>query len=117
MNILYVAADFFPPVVMLIVGIMWHLSPPPFQSKGLAYSTELTRGNPQAWAAAHRHCSRLWIRISLICAAISGVLIALFPEHHLDFWMWIIVGQMVLFCLSVFVVDALLKNQFGDEKK
>lgn len=83
---------------------------------GLAYSTELTRKNPDAWAAAHRHCGKLWVRIGIISAAASGILIALFSDHHSAFWMWLIVGQMVLFCVSVFMVDLLLKTQFGNEK-
>lgn len=116
MSVLYIIADFFAPVVMFIVGIMWHISPPPFQSKGLTYSTELTRNNPEAWAAAHLHCSKLWVRISVLSALVSGVLIGLFPENHANFWVWIIVGQMVLFCVSVFMVDLLLKTKFGDEK-
>lgn len=117
MSVLYIIADFFAPVVMLMVGLMWRLSPPPFQAKGLAYSTDLTRKNPDAWAAAHRHCSRLWIRISIISAFVSGILIWLFPDRHPDFWIWIIVGEMVLFCVSVFMVDLLLKTQFEEDGK
>ena len=116
MSVLYIIADFFAPVVMFIVGILWRISPPPFQSKGLTYNTELTRNNPEAWAAAHLHCSKLWVRISVLSALVSGVLIWLFPENHANFWVWIIVGQMVLFCVSVFMVDLLLKTKFGDEK-
>lgn len=116
MSVLYIIADFFAPVVMFIVGILWRISPPPFQSKGLTYSTELTRNNPEAWAAAHLHCSKLWVRISVLSALVSGVLIWLFPDSHSSFWVWIIVGQMVLFCMSVFMVDLLLKTKFGDEK-
>lgn len=116
MSVLYIIADFFAPVVMFIVGILWRISPPSFQSKGLTYNTELTRNNPEAWAAAHLHCSKLWVRISVLSALVSGVLIWLFPENHANFWVWIIVGQMVLFCVSVFMVDLLLKTKFGDEK-
>ena len=117
MNLFYLIADFIAPAAMLLVGLWWRLSPPAFGKNGLAYSTELTRKNPDAWAAAHRHCGKLWVRIGIISAAASGILIALFSEHHSSFWMWLIVGQMVLVCVSVFMVDLLLKPQFGDEKK
>ena len=117
MSVLYIIADFFAPVVMLIVGLMWQISPPPFRAKGLAYSTELTRNNPDAWSAAHLHGGKLWVRISILSGLVSGVLIGLFPDNHPTFWMWLIVGQMVLFCVSVFMVDLLLKTQFGDEHK
>lgn len=117
MNLLYLIVDFLAPAAMLLVGIWWRVSPPAFGKGGLAYSTELTRKNPDAWAAAHRHCGKLWVRIGLITGVVSGALIMFFPDRHSAFWMWLIVGQMVLFCVSVFMVDLLLKNQFGDEKK
>ncbi|MCI9155509.1 MAG: SdpI family protein [Lawsonibacter sp.] len=102
------------PAAMLIVGLMWRISPPPYQSKGLAYSTELTRKDPEAWTAAHRHCARLWLRIGIVSGGASAVLMVLFRENYSSFWLWLIVGQMVLFCASVFMIDLLLKNQFGD---
>ena len=117
MNFFYFIADFIAPAAMLLVGIWWRLSPPAYGKHGLAYSTELTRENPDAWIAAHRHCGKLWVRIGLISALVSGILIALFPEHHADFWMWLIVGQMVLFCVSVFMVDLLLETQFGEDQR
>ena len=116
MNLFYLIADFLAPAAMALVGIWWRLSPPSFGQNGLAYSTELTRKNPQAWADAHRHCGKLWLRIGLISAVASGILIALFPEQHGAFWMWLIVGQMALFCVSVFMVDLLLKTKYGDGK-
>lgn len=117
MNLLYMIADFIAPAAMLLVGIWWRLSPPPFQKNGLTYNTELTRNNPDAWAAAHHHCGKLWVRIGIISGVVSGILIGLFSENHNNFWLWLIVGQMILFCVSVFMVDLLLKTQFGDEKK
>lgn len=116
MNLFYMIADFIAPAAMLLVGIWWRLSPPAFGTNGLAYSTELTRKDPDAWVAAHRHCGKLWVRIGVISAVVSGILIALFPGQHSGFWMWLIVGQMALFCVSVFMVDLLIKTQFGDKK-
>lgn len=117
MNLLYLIADFIAPAAMLLVGIWWRLSPPPYQKNGIAYSTELTRNNPDAWAAAHRHCGKLWVRIGVISGVVSGILIWLFPDAYAGFWIWLIVGQMMLFCVSVFMVDLLLKTQFGEDKK
>ena len=105
------------PAAMLIVGLMWKISPPPYQSKGLAYSTELTRNNPEAWTMAHRNCARLWLRIGIVSGGASAFLMVLFRENYSAFWMWLIVGQMVLFCVSVFMIDLLLKNTFSDDDK
>ena len=116
MYILHIIVVMLAPISMLIVGAMWRFSPPPYQSKGLAYSTELTRKNSDAWTMAHRNCSKLWTRIGIISGTASAGLIILFKENYSTFWMWLIVGQMVLFCVSVFMVDLLLKNIFGDGK-
>lgn len=117
MYTLYFIVVMLAPAAMLIVGLMWKISPPSYQSKSLAYSTELTRNNPEAWAAAHRHCARLWLRIGIISGAASAFLMVLFQENYSSFWMWLIVGQMVLFCVSVFMIDLLLKNTYSEEKK
>ncbi len=39
----------------------------------------------------------------------------LFKENYSTFWMWLIVGQMALFCVSVFMIDLLLKNTFSED--
>ena len=116
MYTLYFIVVILAPAAMVIVGLMWKISPPPYQSKGLAYSTELTRKDPDAWAMAHRHCARLWTRIGMISGAVSAALMIQFKEHYVSFWLWLIVGQMVLFCVSVFMIDLLLKNMFSDHK-
>lgn len=112
---LYFAVVMLAPAAMLIVGLMWKISPPPYRSKGLAYSTELTQKDPDAWAAAHRHCARLWTRTGFIGGAASAFLMVLFKGNYTSFWMWLIVGQMVLFCVSVFMIDLLLKNTFSQD--
>lgn len=115
MYIFYFALVMLSPAAMLIVGLMWKISPPPYQAKGLAYSTELTRNNPEAWAAAHRHCAKLWTRTGVVSGAASVFLMVLFKENYSTFWMWLIVGQMALFCVSVFMIDLLLKNTFSED--
>ena len=76
-----------PPILILCVGIIWKVSPPKMDSKGLAYRTALSTRSEETWSFAHRHCSKLWIRLA---------------------------GQMVFFCLSAFLVDLLLKNGFDE---
>lgn len=115
MQIIYYIVALIAPAAMLLVGLLWHISPPPYQKKGLAYNTELTRKNPDAWAVAHRHCSRLWIRIGIISSGASIILMVLFSDVYASFWLWLIVGQMVLFCVSVFMIDLFLKTSFSDE--
>lgn len=115
MYTLYFIVVMLAPAAMLLVGLLWKIFPPPYQSRGLAYSTNLTRENPDAWTMAHRNCARLWTRIGLICGAASAALMVLFKENYHSFWLWLIVGQMALFCVSVFMIDLLLKNTYSDD--
>lgn len=114
MYTIYFALVMLAPAAMLLVGIWWKISPPPYRSKGLAYSTELTRKDPDAWAMAHRNCARLWMRIGILTGAAGAALMVFFKEDYPSFWVWIIVVQMALFCVSVFMNDLLLKNTFPD---
>lgn len=116
MYALYFVIVMLAPAAMLAVGLWWKIAPPPYQSKGLAYSTELTQKNPDAWRAAHRHCARLWTRIGIAGGGASAILMVLFKENYSAFWMWLIVGQMALFCVSVFMIDLLLKNTFDGKE-
>lgn len=102
-----------PPVAMFLLGLKWRLSPPPFRKKGVTFNTELSRKDPDAWALAHRHCGKLWIRIGLLTGVVSAVLMGYFSDSYQAFWLWLLVGQMALFCVSVFLVDALLKATYG----
>ena len=115
MYIFYFALVMLAPAAMVIVGLMWKISPHPYQAKGLAYSTELTRKDPEAWTAAHRHCASLWLRIGILSGGASALLMVLFQESYSAFWMWLIAGQMALFCVSVLMIDLLLKNTFSDD--
>ncbi len=117
MDTLYFIAVLLAPAAMVAVGLLWKISPPPYRSKGLAYSTELTRSKPEAWSMAHRNCAKLWARIGLISGAASAVVMALFREDRAAVWVWLIVGQMALFCVSVLLVELLLKNTFEDNNQ
>ena len=117
MDLLYCIIALIPPVAILAVGIVWKVSPPAFQSKGLAYRTSLSSASEDAWNFAHRHCSKLWIRIGLILLIVSILLLVVFPENRKDYFLWLIGGQMVLFCISAFLVDTLLKTFFDETGK
>ncbi len=103
------------PVCLFVLGLAWRKSPPPFRSSGLAYSTALTVGSEDAWAFAHRQCARLWTRLGVILGVLSAAVLWVFRENYRSFFLWLIGGQMVFFCLSAFLVDALLKNTFDED--
>ncbi len=115
MQTLYCIISLLAPIFMLAVGIWWKLSPPKFQGKGLAYRTALTSSSPEAWSFAHHHCAKLWIRIGALLSVLTVILLVLFPNNRADYVLWLIGGQMALFCVSAFLVDILLKNTFHDD--
>ena len=113
---IYVLIALLPPVAMLIVGIWWKVSPPKMEGKGLAYRTQLSTKSPEAWAFAHKHCARLWVRMGVILTAAAGIAMYLLRDQdYQTFLIWILAGEMALFCVSAFLVDALLKANFGEE--
>ena len=68
---------------------------------------------PEAWAFAHKHCSRLWVRMGVILTAAAGIAMYLLRDQdYQTFLIWILAGEMALFCVSAFLVDALLKANF-----
>ena len=112
---IYVLIALLPPVAMLIVGIWWKVSPPKMEGKGLAYRTQLSTKSPEAWAFAHKHCARLWVRMGVILTAAAGIAMYLLRDQdYQTFLIWILAGEMALFCVSAFLVDALRKANFGE---
>lgn len=103
------------PVSMFLVGLVWRVHPPKQDGGGLAYRTALSTRSQETWDFAHRHCARLWLRMGLILAVVTGVLMVVLKKHYMSLVLWVIGGQMVFFCISAFLVDMLLKSLF-DEK-
>ena len=110
---IYVLIALLPPVAMLIVGIWWKVSPPKLEGKGLAYRTQLSTQSQQAWAFAHQQCSRLWIRMGVILTAAAAIILYLLRDQvDATLLIWILAGEMALFCVSAFLVDTMLKAKF-----
>lgn len=104
-----------PPVAMLMVGIWWKIRPPKLEGKGLAYRTQLSTKSPEAWVFAHKHCARLWVRMGgILTVAAGAAMYFLRDQDYQTFLIWILVGEMALFCVTAFLVDALLKAKFEE---
>ena len=67
-----------PPILILCVGIIWKVSPPKMDSKGLAYRTALSTRSEETWSFAHRHCSKLWIRLGIVLGLVTALLMCFF---------------------------------------
>ena len=62
------------PVLMAVVGLIWRIHPPKRDGGFLAYRTALSSKTEETWAFAHRHISKLWLRIGLLLSILSAVL-------------------------------------------
>ena len=100
------------PLAMLVTGLVWRSRPPRRQGRGFAYRTAMTEKNEAVWAFAHRHISKLWIRLGLMLTLAVSLLMIFLPAYYLSFFLWVIGGEMVFLCLSAFLVDGLVKSSF-----
>ena len=73
------------PVLMAVVGLIWRIHPPKRDGGFLAYRTALSSKTEETWAFAHRHISKLWLRIGLLLSILSAVLMVVFRESASSF--------------------------------
>ncbi len=104
------------PLALFAVGLYWKLRPPKFTDEGgLAYRTELSARSQETWEFAHVHISNTWVRLGVILTVLASVLMVIFADHYASFILWLIGGEMVFLCISVFLVDTALKNGFDED--
>lgn len=102
------------PLAMLIVGVKWFMSPPAYKADGFAYRTAVTERGPAVWEFAHTHIGKLWGRFGAILLVLSIILLLVFKEYYQKFILWLLVGQMVIFCITVFMIEILTKSLYDE---
>lgn len=102
------------PVVMFLVGLMWKLKPPAFGTGTFVYRTAYTEKSPEVWDFAHVHCAKLWTRYGVILGVLSAVLMVVFKKSWQKFLLWLLGGQMLMLCITVFMMEILIKNLFDE---
>ena len=103
------------PLVLFAIGLIWRAHPPKRNGSALAYRTALSDRSDETWAFAHRHIAQLWIRLGVLLAIVSAVLMVVFRDSYSSFFLWLIGGQMVFLCVSAFLVEGLLKASFDEQ--
>ena len=103
-----------PPLVMLVIGIIWRRKPPARQSSGLAYRTALSERTQETWDFAHTHISRLWVRLGVVLSICTAILVYVWVKENFTLLLWVMAGQMAFLCCSAFFVDMLLKAAFDE---
>lgn len=102
------------PLMMLAVGASWRLKPPAFKTGKMVYRTALTEKSPEVWAFAHENCGKLWARYGAIMLVVVSVLMYLLRKSYQTYVLWILVGEMLLLCITIFMMDMLIKNLFDE---
>lgn len=114
MYILAFILTMITPVAMFFMGLIWSKRMPT-KSQLLSYRSELSMKNEETWAFAHDHIAKLWIRVGVITAILTIILMRVFADYYTSFLLWLLFGQMVFFCGSIFFVDSLMKAVFDEE--
>ncbi len=113
MNALDFCMVFVLPITLLLVGTLWRIKPPKWNKSKFAYRTPLSCSSQEAWNFAHSTCSRLWFRIGGILLLFVFILLKLWKFHVASsVLLWILIGEMILFCCSAFLIDLILKANF-----
>lgn len=102
------------PVLMFVVGLMWKLKPPAFKTGTFVYRTAWTEKSPEVWEFAHVHCAKLWTRYGVILGVLSAVLMVVCKKSYHKFLLWLLGGQMLMLCITIFMMELLIKNLFDE---
>ena len=102
------------PMLMLVVGVRWWIKPPAFKTGKLVFRTAETEKSEEVWLFAHHYCAKLWARFGLILAAIAVALMLLLKAHYQTFFLWLLCGEVAVFCATLFIIDVLVKNLFDE---
>lgn len=102
------------PVLMLVVGVKWWISPPAFKEGKLAFRTQETEKSEEVWYFAHQNCAKLWARFGAILGVIAIVLAILLKASIGKYILWFLMAEMFVFCVTLVIVDLLVKNLFDE---
>lgn len=105
------------PLMMLAVGVRWLLKPPAFKTGTMVYRTAYTEKSPEVWAFAHEYCGKLWARYGAIMAVLAAVLMYFLKNSYQKYVLWILAGEMLMMCITIFMMDIFIKNLFDEEGK
>ena len=102
------------PLVMLAVGLKWRLKPPAYLTGKLVYRTAYTEKSPEVWAFAHSHFGKLWTRYGVILAVLCGAAMYFLREKYQTYVLWLLCGQMLVLCVTIFMMELLIKNLYDE---
>ena len=102
------------PLVMFAVGLKWRLKPPAYLAGKLVYRTAYTEKSPEVWTFAHIHFGKLWTRYGVILGVLCGAAMYFLRAKYQTYLLWLLCGQMLVLCLTIFMMELLIKNLFDE---
>lgn len=103
------------PVMMLTVGLRWKLKPPAFKTGTVVYRTAHTEKSPEIWEFTHVYCAKLWTRYGAILGVLSVVFMVVCKATYQKYLLWVLGGQMLVLCVTIFMMEMFTKNLFDEE--
>ena len=110
--------DLLLPVTMIFGGMMMYRRPPKKINGIYGYRTRRSMKNMQTWRFAHHYCGRLWLRMGIVLLILTIAVMAvsaLGDIQIISILTLVILGvQMIALFISIFKVEAELKNNFDE---
>ena len=121
MNITYLICALVFPLLAIFFGNKYRKNPPDKIAKGVAYSTQLSMQNRQAWNFAHRYIGTIWFYGGIVFC-IASLLVVYFtkdtPKANIETFIIItIVVQLILLGATVVPTEIKLSKKFPIDKK
>ena len=111
--------DLLLPVILLLFGIYFKKSGPKKINLAFGYRTRRSMMNQETWRFAHEYCGKLWVRLGLILAPLSILilLIVLGRDENLvgNIGGTICYVQVALLIGTIFFVERALRKNFDGE--
>ena len=111
--------DLLLPVTMIFGGMMMYRRPPKKINGIYGYRTRRSMKNMQTWRFAHHYCGRLWLKMGIVLLILTIAVmafLALGDIQIISILTLVILGvQMIALFVSIFKVEAELKNNFDED--
>ena len=81
----------------------------------MVYRTAHTEKSPEIWEFTHVYCAKLWTRYGAILGVLSVVFMVVCKATYQKYLLWVLGGQMLVLCVTIFMMEMFTKNLFDEE--
>ncbi|MDD3242938.1 MAG: SdpI family protein [Eubacteriales bacterium] len=121
MTVFLTCCNLLLPLMMVVVGTVFIRRPPKTINGWYGYRTALSMSSPEAWAFAHAHCGRVWVRVGAVLlavsAGVSAVLLFFSAQAQAMGCLILVTAQTVGMILSISPTQRALRQRFSTPKR